>query len=141
MTRVDVDFVIAEGNLWRCPPCSKLRIQGMKAVSAAEDGNPTLSQIIFMLDEKVGKRRKRWEIADLGGVGGVTRRDEVAGTSWSSIWVDECCFKFSELNPTELTMPGSQSCGFPTPSSSSWLGVVGRTDALGITASLVTGSE
>ncbi|RZF48721.1 hypothetical protein LSTR_LSTR014895 [Laodelphax striatellus] len=51
MTKAEVDSVIAEGEVWRCPPCSKLRRQSMKAVSAAEDGAANMSQVIFMLEE------------------------------------------------------------------------------------------
>ncbi|RZF31931.1 hypothetical protein LSTR_LSTR011528 [Laodelphax striatellus] len=61
MTKADVDCIINEGQIWRCPPCSKLRRQSRIAVSAAEEGTASLSQVIFMLDE-AREDRKRMEM-------------------------------------------------------------------------------
>lgn len=60
MTKAEIDCIIHEKQIWRCPPCSKIRRQSMKAVTDAEEGNPTISQVIFMLDE-ASKDRKRME--------------------------------------------------------------------------------
>ncbi|XP_022186532.2 uncharacterized protein LOC111045430 [Nilaparvata lugens] len=60
MTKADVECIVNEGQIWRCPPCSKLRRQSMSAVSSAEDGNASISQVIFMLEE-AREDRKRME--------------------------------------------------------------------------------
>ncbi|XP_039287853.1 uncharacterized protein LOC120352197 [Nilaparvata lugens] len=58
MTKADVECIVNEGKIWRCPPCSKLRRQSMSAVSSAEDGNASISQVIFMLEEAREDRKQ-----------------------------------------------------------------------------------
>lgn len=60
MTKTDIDCVAAEKQVWRCPPCAKVRRKSMAAVSAAEEGSASISQVIFMLDE-AREDRKRME--------------------------------------------------------------------------------
>lgn len=60
MTKADIDCLVAEKQIWRCPPCSKVRRASMKAVSDAEEGTASIAQVIFLLEE-ASQDRKRME--------------------------------------------------------------------------------
>ncbi|XP_022201029.2 uncharacterized protein LOC111057869 [Nilaparvata lugens] len=60
MTKDELDFIISEKQIWRCPPCAASRRSSMQAVSDAEKGKASISQVIFML-EVAKNDRKRME--------------------------------------------------------------------------------
>lgn len=64
MSREDIDTLAAGNIVWRCPPCAVTRRQSMSAVSRAESGQATISDVVFML-EQARDERKRLE-TDLG---------------------------------------------------------------------------
>lgn len=60
MTKPDIDCVVAEKQIWRCPPCTSIRRKSMKIVSDAEGGKAEIAQVVFML-EQASEDRKRME--------------------------------------------------------------------------------
>lgn len=64
MTNADFDCIVAEKQMWRCHPCSKLRRairKSMETVSAAESGTAIPSQVVSTLREasEGGKRMEK----------------------------------------------------------------------------------
>jgi len=60
MTKEELDYLTTGKQIWRCKPCTSVRRQSMQAVTDAEEGKASLSQVIFMLEE-AREDRKRME--------------------------------------------------------------------------------
>jgi hypothetical protein len=60
LTKDDLDYFASEKQMWRCPPCSKLRKLSMSAQSGESDSSALLSEVIDKLNE-ASEDRKRIE--------------------------------------------------------------------------------
>jgi hypothetical protein len=59
LTKEDIDFIIAEKQTWRCPPCSRERRGSMSGSSMIESlPGTSLEQILSKLDEAANERRR-----------------------------------------------------------------------------------
>lgn len=58
MSKADIECLVTDKQVWRCPPCAKARRRSMSAVSAAQEGTASISDVIFMLEEAKEDRKR-----------------------------------------------------------------------------------
>jgi hypothetical protein len=60
MTKTDIESIVSEKQVWRCPPCTTNRKKSMNIAVAVEEGKADISLVILMLDQ-ASENRKRME--------------------------------------------------------------------------------
>lgn len=64
MNRADIECLISEKQIFRCPPCTEDRRKSMSALSAADEGKADISHVMFMLEKMEANFNKSFEYAN-----------------------------------------------------------------------------